>query len=73
MHEFISLLCFPEARARRNTILRVKCFREALCKGSNGCFVSMCNTRERFNLRITLGALGLFLWKLVRRRLRASV
>ena len=69
---WISLLCLPEPRANRKTVLKVKCFSEASFKGSKGAFVSWCKARDRFQEGIPLLPLGLSLWKLSRRRVRFS-
>ena len=69
---WISLLLLPEPRAKRKTVLKVKCFSDASLRGSKGAFVSWCNTRERFQEGIPLRPLGLSLWKLSRRRVRLS-
>ena len=53
----ISLLHLPYPRAKRKTVLKVKCFKEASLFGSKGAFVSWCKTRER----IPLWPLGLSL------------
>ena len=66
---WISLLCLPEPRANRKTVLKVKCFSEASFKGSKGAFVSWCKTRERFQEGMPL---SLSLWKISRRRVRFS-
>ena len=69
---WISLLCLPEPRASRKTVLKVKCFSEASFKGSKGALVSWCKTRDSFQEGIPLLPLGLSLWKLSRRRVRFS-
>ena len=69
---WISLLRLPEPKAKRKRVLKVKCFREAPLRGSNGGFVSWCSTRERFQEGMPLRPLGLSLWKLSRRRARFS-
>ena len=69
---WISLLCLPEPKANKKTVLNVRCFREASLRGSNGAFVSWCSTRERFQEGMPLLPLGLSLWKLSRRRVRFS-
>ena len=69
---WISLLLLPEPRAKRKTVLKVRCFRDASLSGSKGAFVSWCSTRERFQEGIPLRPLGLSLWKLSRRRERLS-
>ena len=71
-HAWISLLLLPEPRAKRKTVLKVRCFRDASLSGSKGAFVSWCSTRERFQEGIPLRPLGLSLWKLSRRRVRLS-
>ena len=65
-----SVLARPSAR--RKTVLKVKCFKEASLIGSNGALVSWCKTSERFQEGIPLLPLGLSLWKLSRRRVRFS-
>ena len=69
---WISLLRLPEPRAKRKTVLKVKCFSEASFKGSKGALVSWCRARERFQLGMPLLPLGLSLWKLSRRQVRFS-
>ena len=69
---WISVLCLLEPKAKRKTVLKVKCFREASLRGSKGAFVSWCNTRERFQEGTHLEPLGLSLWKLSKRRERFS-
>ena len=69
---WISLLRLPERRARRKTVLKVKCFNEASFKGTKGAFVNWCRTSERFQGGMPLLPLGLSLWKLSRRRARFS-
>ena len=69
---WISLLLLPEPRAKRKTVLKVRCFRDASLRGSKGAFVSWCSTRERFQEGIPLRPLGLSLWKLSKRRVRLS-
>ena len=71
-HAWISLLFLPEPRAKRKTVLKVRCFRDASLRGSKGAFVSWCSTRERFQEGIPLHPLGLSLWKLSKRRVRLS-
>ena len=71
-HAWISLLLLPEPRAKRKTVLKVRCFRDASLRGSKGAFVSWCSTRERFQEGIPLRPLGLSLWKLSKRRVRLS-
>ena len=71
-HAWISLLCLPEPRAKRKTVLKVRCFRDAFLRGSKGAFVSWCSTRERCQEGIPLRPLGLSLWKLSKRRVRLS-
>ena len=71
-HAWISLLLLPEPRAKRKTVLKVRCFRDASLSGSKGALVSWCNTRERFQEGIPLRPLGLSLWKLSKRRVRLS-
>ena len=51
------LLPLPEPKAKRKTVLKVNCFKEASLRGSKA-FVSWCNTRERFLERIPLRPLG---------------
>ena len=70
-HACISLL-LPEPRAKRKTVLKVRCFRDASLRGSKGAFVSWCSTRERFQEGIPLCPLGLSLWKLSKKRVRLS-
>ena len=68
-----SLFCLrSDPRAKRKTVLKVKCFKEASLIGSNGAFVSWCKTRERFQEGNPLWPLGLSLWKLSRRRVKFS-
>ena len=69
---WISLMCLPEPKSSRKTVLKVKCFSEASFKGSKGALVSWCKTRERFQEGMPLLPLGLSLWKLSRRRVRFS-
>ena len=69
---WISLLHLPEPRANRKTVLKVKCFSETSFKSSKGAFISLCRTRERFQVGMPLLPLGLSLWKLSRRRVRFS-
>ena len=69
---WISLLGLPGPRAKRQSVLKVKCFREAFFKGSKGALVNLCSTRERFPEGMPLLPLGLSLWKLSRRRARFS-
>ena len=69
---WISLLRLPNPRAKRKTLLKVKCFKEASLIGSNGAFVSWCNTSERFQEGMPLRPLGLSLWKVSKRRVRFS-
>ena len=71
-HAWISLLLLLEPRAKRKTVLKVRCFSVASLRGSKGAFVSWCNTRERFHEGIPLLPLGLSLWKLSKRRVRLS-
>ena len=71
-HAWISLRLLPEPRAKRKTVLKVTCFRDASLSGSKGAFVSWCSTRERFQEGIPLRPLGLSLWKLSKRRVRLS-
>ena len=71
-HAWISLLRLPEPKANRKVVLKVKCFKDASLRGSNGAFVSWCSTRERFKEGIPLRPLGLSLWKLSKRRVRLS-
>ena len=71
-HACISLLLLPEPRAKRKTVLKVRCFSDASLRGSKGAFVSWCNTRERFQEGMPLLPLGLSLWKLSKRRVRLS-
>ena len=59
---WISLRLFPEPRARRKNVLKVRCLREAFRSGSKGGLVNWCNTRERFQLGTPLSPLGLSLW-----------
>ena len=63
---------FTEPRAKRKIVLKAICFKEASLRGSNGAFVSWCNTRERFQEGIPLRPLGLYLWKLSKRRVTFS-
>ena len=51
----------PEPKAKRKTVFKVKCVREASLMGSYGAFVSWCKTRERFQEGIPLRPLGLSL------------
>ena len=71
-HAWISLLLLPEPRAKRKTVLKVRCFKDASLRGSKGAFVSWCSTKERFQEGIPLCPLGLSLWKLSKRRVRLS-
>ena len=71
-HAWISLLRLPEPKANRKVVLKVKCFKDASLRGSNGAFVNWCSTRERFQEGIPLRPLGLSLWKLSKRRVRLS-
>ena len=57
----ISLLRLHNPRAKRKTVLKVKFFKEASSIGSNGAFVSWCNTRDRFQEGISLHPLDLSL------------
>ena len=68
----ISLLLLPDPRAKRKTVLRVRCFSDASLRGSKGALVNWCNTRERFQEGTPLQPWGLPLWKLSRRRVRFS-
>ena len=71
-HAWISLLLFPDPKAKRKTDLKVRCFKDASLRGSKGAFVSWCSTRERFHEGTPLLPLGLSLWKLSKRRVRLS-
>ena len=66
----MSLLRLPDPRAKKSTVLKVKCFKEASLIGSNGALFSWCKTSERFQEGMPLLPLGLSLWKLSRRRAR---
>ena len=61
---WILVLCFPDARANRKTVLKARCFREAFLRGSKGALVSWCKTRDRFQEGISVRRFGLSLWKL---------
>ena len=67
-----SLHLFPEPKAKRKAVLKVKCLREAFCIGSKGALVSWWRTRERFQLGTPCLPLGLSLWKLSNKRVRFS-
>ena len=69
-HAWISLLLLPEPNAKRKTVLKVKCFRDASLSGSKGAFVNWCSTKERFQEGIPNRPLGLSLWKISRRQVR---
>ena len=60
----------PNPRAKKNTVLKVKSFKEAPLIGLNGALFSWCKTSERFQEGMPLLPLGLSLWKLSRRRAR---
>ena len=57
-HAWISLLLLPEPRAKRKTVLKVRCFRDASLSGSKGAFVSWCSTRERFHTPPPFGSVS---------------
>ena len=68
----ISLLRLPDPRAKRKTVLKVKCFKEASLIGSKWPLSAGAKTRERFQEGIPFRPLGLSQWKLSRRRVRFS-
>ena len=70
--ECISLLCLPDPRAKRKTVLKVKCFKEASLIGSKWTLSAGAKTRKRFQEGSPLRPLGLSQWKLSRRRVRFS-
>ena len=55
---WISLVCLPEPKAKRKTVLKVRSFKEASLRGCKRAFVSWCRTRERFQDKMPLGSVS---------------
>ena len=68
----ISHLRLPNPRAKRKTVLKVKCFKEASLIGSNGAFVSWCKNQGEVPGGDSPPAFGSVSGKLSRRRVRFS-